>query len=76
MGASELRTELIKLLGSIENEQLLRTVYDFVKQGEVSGEGEIWKTLTDKQKQEVYESYRESEDDANLKNWDDIKNKY
>jgi hypothetical protein len=76
MGVSDLRTDLIKILGSIDNEELLRTIYDFVKQRDHADEGKFWASLTDEQKKEIYLSYQESEEDATLKKWEDIKNKY
>jgi hypothetical protein len=39
-------------------------------------EGQIWKTLTEEQKKEVYLSYEESQDDKNLISWDTVKKKY
>jgi hypothetical protein len=76
MGTIELKSNLIKILEKTDNEQLLRTIYDFLKQGENKEIGQIWKTLSKDQKQEVYESYEESENNANLNNWEDIKKKY
>lgn len=76
MGATELKSDLHKILDSIENEQLLRTIYDFLKEREHAQEGQIWKSLTEEQKKEVYLSYEEAEDDKNLINWEIIKRKY
>ena len=76
MGTIELKSDLHKILDRIENEQLLSTIYDFLKQRETAKEGQIWKTLTDEQKKEVYLSYEESQDDKNLTDWDTIKKKY
>jgi hypothetical protein len=67
---------LHKILDKIENEQLLRTIYDFLKQREDADEGKIWKTLTEEQKKEVYSSYEESQEDKNLIDWDTVKKKY
>jgi hypothetical protein len=75
MGTIELRSNLHKILDKIENEQLLRAIYDFLIQKESAVEGQIWKTLTEEQKNEVYLSYKESEDESNLTDWNDIKNK-
>ena len=75
MGTLEIKSDLHKILDKIENEQLLRTVYDFLKQGEGKEEGRLWKTLTEEQKAEIYLSYEESDDDKNLINWEDIKKK-
>lgn len=76
MGTIELKSDLRKILDGIDDEQLLRAVYDFLKQRENTEVGQIWKTLTDEQKKEVYESYEESKDDNNLTSWEDIKKKY
>ena len=76
MGALELKSDLHKILDKIENEQLLRTLYDFLKQREHAQEGQIWKTLTDEQKDELYLSYKESEDEKNLIDWETLRKKY
>lgn len=76
MGTMELKSDLHKILDKIENEQLLRTIYDFLKQRENTQEGQIWNTLTEEQKNEVYLSYKESTEDNNLIDWDTIKKKY
>lgn len=76
MGTIELKSDLHKILDKIENEQLLRAIYDFLKQNESAEEGKIWKTLTEEQKKEVYSSYEESQDDKKLTDWDTVKKKY
>lgn len=76
MSTIEMKSDLYKILDKIENEQLLRTVYDFLKQSENVEEGQIWKTLTEDQKKEVYLSYEESQDDKNLIDWENVKKKF
>ena len=76
MGMPELKSDLYRLLDKIENEQLLRTIYDFLKANENAAEGQIWKTLTDEQKKEVFLSYEESLDEKNLIDWEQIKKKF
>ena len=76
MGIFELKSDLHKILDKIENEQLLRTVYDFLMQGQTTQEGQIWKTLTEEQKKEVYLSYEESQDEKKLRSWDEVKKKF
>jgi hypothetical protein len=73
MGTIDLKSDLHKILDKIDNEQLLRAIYDFLKRRENSMEGQIWKTLTKEQKEEVYFSYEDSKDDNNLIDWEDIK---
>jgi len=41
MGPIELKSSLHKIVDKISNEELLRTVYDFLKLRENSGEGQI-----------------------------------
>ncbi|WP_373522839.1 hypothetical protein [Aquiflexum sp.] len=72
MGTVELKSDLHKILDTIENEELLRTVYDFLKQGQKTEKGQFWNTLTEDQKKEVYLSYEQSQDDEKLIKWDDI----
>jgi hypothetical protein len=76
MDTVELKSDLHKILDGIEDEQLLRAVYDFLKEHENAETGQLWKTLTDEQKTAVYASYEESKDDNNLTAWEDIKMKY
>lgn len=75
MGTIELKSNLHKMVDKIDNERLLHAVYDFLKDRMSSEEGQIWKSLTDDQKKEVYLSYQESEDDDNLISWEDVKKK-
>lgn len=74
MSALELKSDLHKILDKIDNEELLRTIYDFLKQPDESKS--FWSSLTEAQRQEVYMSFQESENDDNLINWDDLKKKY
>ncbi len=76
MGTIQLKSDLQKIIEQIDNEQLLQTVYDFLKQREDSKEGEFWKSLTEDQKREIYLSFEESEDDKGLIAWDSLKKKY
>ena len=74
MTAIDLKSSLHKIVDKIDNEELLRTIYDFLKLRENSQEGRIWKSLTEEQKKEVFLSYEESENETNLISWDDVKN--
>jgi len=64
------------LLDTIENEQLLRAIYDFLKQRENNDGGDLWKSLTEAQKEAVFFSYEESKQDDKLISWEVIKGKY
>ncbi|WP_340152954.1 hypothetical protein [uncultured Marivirga sp.] len=76
MGTIELKSNLHKIVESIDNEQLLQPIYDFLKQSENSKEVQFWKTLTENQKKEIYLSYEESQDSKKLINWEKVKKKY
>lgn len=69
----DLKSNLHRIVDKIDNEQLLRVVYECLKQRTSSREGQIWASLTDEQKNEVYLSYQKSEDDENLISWEEIK---
>lgn len=77
MGVSEIRSNLIKLLNSIDDERLLLAVQNFLENRENSEEGKMWRELTDEQKKIVLEAYNDSEDEANLVDdkdvWADLK---
>lgn len=74
MSTLELKSDLYKILDKIENEELLRTIYDFLKQPDESKS--FWNSLTEAQKQEVYLSFQESDDGNKLLSWDDLMKKY
>lgn len=76
MGTVELKSDLHKILDRIDNEQLLKTIHDFLVQRENAKDGQIWESLSAEQKEEVLLSYEESQDDKNLINWESIKKKY
>jgi len=61
MGTAELKSNIHQIVDSIQNEQLLQTLYDFLKTRKTSTPGELWETLTDEQKQEVLVAHEESE---------------
>ena len=64
MSAPELKSNIHKIVESIESEQLLQSVYDFLKSREKTSR--IWDSLTTEQQQEVMLAYEESEDESNL----------
>ena len=66
MGAVELKLNIHKIIDRIQNEQLLKTLYDFLKVRETSSSGKLWDSLTEEQKQEVLLAFDESEEEGNL----------
>jgi hypothetical protein len=53
-------------LKGYKSEQILQTLYDFLKVRESDKPGRFWENLTEEQKQEVLLAYDESEDENNL----------
>ena len=66
MGAIELKSDLHKIIDKIQNEDLLSSLYDFLKTRETIKPGNLWKSLTSEQKEEVLMAYSESEEEENL----------
>jgi len=66
MEAIELKSNIHKIVDGIQNEQLLKTIYDFLKVRETNKPGQLWDSLTPEQKEEVLLAYDESEDEGNL----------
>jgi len=66
MSTTEKKTNLHKIVDRIEDERLLRVIYDFLEVREKSTEGQLWKTLTAKQQEEVLQACDDSENDDNL----------
>lgn len=72
MSTTEIKTNLHKIVDRIDDERLLRVIYDFLEVREKSNEGQLWKTLTTEQKQEVLQAYEDSENDSNLIDDEDV----
>ena len=66
MGTLELKSNIHKIVDRIQSEQLLRTIYDFLKVRETSKSGNSWNSLTEQQKEEVLMAFDESENENNL----------
>lgn len=66
MKATKLKSNIHQIVDRIQSEQLLETIYDFLKTRETTEPGEIWNSLTEEQKKEVLLSFDESEDEKNL----------
>jgi hypothetical protein len=72
MSTTEIKTNLHKIVDRIEDERLLRVIYDFLEVREKSNEGQLWKMLTTEQQQEVLQAYEDSENDSNLIDDEDV----
>ncbi len=72
MKTAELKSNIQKLVDSIQNEQILLTLYEFLKSAEKNKPGKLWESLTSEQKEEILLAYKESEDENNLTDKDEI----
>jgi hypothetical protein len=66
MGTVDLKLNIHKIVEKIHSEQLLQTIYDFLKARELNKPAQLWETLTEEQKKQVLLAYDESEDEHNL----------
>lgn len=66
MGTIELKSSIHKIIDGIQSEQLLQTLYDFLKVKETSTPGKLWDSLSQEQKNELLLAFEESEDESNL----------
>jgi hypothetical protein len=66
MGTVELKTNIHSIVDDIQNEQLLQTIYDFLKSRANNKTGKMWNSLSQEEKNEVLSAYDESENDDDL----------
>lgn len=64
MNTLELKSTIHKLVDTIESEQFLQTVHDFLKSRQT--DNGVWSSLTAEQKEEVLLAFEESENEDNL----------
>ncbi len=65
MSTVELKSHIIKLVEDSQNEELLETLLEILRK-KGSSSDDMWEDLTSAQKQEVLDSYEESENKENL----------
>ncbi len=66
MKFSDIRAEFHNLIDEFDNEELLLKFYDLMSRSELRNEGELWKMLSEDQKQEVLLAESESHYPENL----------
>jgi len=65
MSTVELKSHIIKLVEDSQNEELLETLLEILRK-KGSSSDDMWEDLTSAQKQEILDSYEESENEENL----------
>ncbi len=76
MNTLELKKDFHNLIDSIENENLLSTFYDLLKKRISGREGQLWKSLTREEQEELNMAFEESENSENLINHAEMKKKH
>lgn len=71
----ELRERLHKMIDRVENDELLQSIYQVLLVSKSDVSGKLWQSLTQEQRDEVLLSLIESDDDANLVDWETVKGK-
>lgn len=66
MNTSELKSNLHKIIDTIESEQLLQSLFDLLKEKEIPYSNQALDLLTEEQKTELFLSFEESEIEENL----------
>ncbi len=66
MTRAKLVDNINNLVNSIEDMDLLESLYEMLKSHKTIKPGELWNSLTQEQKDEVLKAYEESEDEENL----------
>ena len=66
MEVIELKSHIHKIIDTTENQQVLQTLYDFLKLKENESDNLLWESLNKEQKDEVLLAYEESEHPKNL----------
>jgi hypothetical protein len=74
MSTVELKSNIHAIVDTIQNQQFLSMVYEFLKSN--SKTTGVWDSLTAEQKQEVMLAFEESEDESNLVEADKVLKKY
>lgn len=72
METVKLKNNIHQIIDRIESQELLQSLYDFLKVRENSTTGSLWNSLSEEQKEEVLLSFEESEDDTNLIKRDEL----
>jgi len=76
MTVTELKTNLHKLINRSQDKDLLSVVHDILEQREVSKPGDLWKSLTEEEKEELLNAEKESQNPSNLIAHDEVMKKY
>ncbi len=66
MNSTEIKFNIDKIINEIQNEETLKTIYDFLKTATPNNAPQLWQLLNEEEKEDVLLSFDESEDESNL----------
>jgi hypothetical protein len=69
----KIKDDFHHLIDTIEDEDLLKTYYQFIQTMNNHSDGVLWNRLSDAQKEELLISYEESFDEKNLLSHEQVK---
>lgn len=72
METVKLKHNIHQIIDRIENQELLQSLYDFLKVRENVKTGSLWNSLSQEQKNEVLLSFEVSENEQNLITRDEL----
>lgn len=76
MNTIELKENFHSLIDSIDNESLLLSFYNLMKNSSSSEDGQLWNRLSISEQEELLLSFEESKNDENLLSHDEMKQKH
>lgn len=66
MEALNLKSNIHKIVDGIQNEELLKSLYNFLKNRQDSKSDQFWDRLSVEQKEEILLAFEESENEQNI----------
>jgi hypothetical protein len=76
MTGLQLKYSFHKLIEDFSNEKLLAKFYNIMSSANATQHGEFWNSLSEEQKAELIDIDLETDNEANLISYEDIKKKY
>ena len=76
MNTQSIKKEFHELIDKIDNRLLLERFYNALSYSHNNSKYELWESLTESQKQEIYSAFDESRDEENLVSYEDVKSKH
>jgi len=76
MKNSELKKQLHQIIDTIDNEALLKTLYNLLKHKTPINDGHLWQLLSEEQKDEVLLAFEESQNTDELIGHEDVMKQY